>query len=78
MINQIRLLIFILIFLPYSLFGAEVQIVNLKVEYKGTPLGIYVKHPRFSWQMQAIDNKQGYKQTAFQLLVTDEGSPPDG
>ena len=54
------------------------KVVKTECEHKNNPLGIDTEVPRFSWQMQAIDNKQGYKQTAFQLLVTDEGSPPDG
>ena len=72
MIRHLKLFSFILIFLPCYLFGGDIQILNLKVEYTETPLGIDVEHPRFSWQMQVKDNKPGYKQIAYQLLVTDE------
>ncbi|MEO6734533.1 MAG: family 78 glycoside hydrolase catalytic domain [Ferruginibacter sp.] len=44
----------------------------MKVEYTETPLGIDVEHPRFSWQMQFKGNKPGYKQIAYQLVVSDE------
>lgn len=72
MLNHIKLFSFILFFLPCYLFGSDIQILNLKVEYAETPLGIDVEHPRFSWQMQVKDNKPGYKQMAYQLVVTDE------
>ena len=72
MINQLKLLILLLILLPCSLFGTDVLITNLKVEYTESPLGIDVKHPRFSWQMQASGNNKGDKQTAYQLVVRDE------
>lgn len=71
MISNIKLLV-ILIFIPSYLLGKAVQIVNLKVEYAETPLGIDVEHPRFSWQMQTTENKPGYKQIAYQLVVSDE------
>lgn len=71
MINQIRLF-FLLIFFPCALFGADIQIVKLKVEYTETPIGIDVERPRFSWQMFALGNQRGCKQTAYQLVVTDE------
>jgi len=72
MINQLKLLILLLIFLPCSLFGANVQIINLKVEYTDTNLGIDIKRPRFSWQMQASGSNKGHKQTAYQIVVRDE------
>ena len=68
--NWTRLVL--LLFLPVSLFGAEIQIANLNVEYTQTPLGIDVLHPRFSWQMHVQGNERGYRQTAYQLVVTDE------
>jgi alpha-L-rhamnosidase len=44
---------------------------NLKVDYENTPLGIDITNPHFSWQMKATDNKRGYAQTAYQIVVTD-------
>ena len=46
-------------------------IVNLQVEYTKTPLGIDVKAPRFSWQMEAPVGSGGYLQTGYQLVVKD-------
>jgi alpha-L-rhamnosidase len=69
---QARLLFSLLIFFPCFLSGADLLIVNLKVEYAETPMGIDVERPRFSWQMAVPGNRRGYKQTAYQLAVTDE------
>jgi alpha-L-rhamnosidase len=69
MTNQIRLCFF-LIFFPCLLFGADIQIVKLKVEYTESPMGIDVEHPRFSWQMFAPDGQRGCMQTAYRLVVT--------
>ena len=40
------------------------------VEYSETPLGLDVRQPRFGWQMQS--DRQGARQTAYQLVVQDE------
>jgi alpha-L-rhamnosidase len=50
---------------------AGVTLDNLKVDYETTPLGIDITNPHFSWQMKANDNKRGYAQTAYQIVVTD-------
>jgi alpha-L-rhamnosidase len=50
---------------------AGVILDNLKVDYETTPLGIDIANPHFSWQMKATDNKRGYAQTAYQIVVTD-------
>jgi alpha-L-rhamnosidase len=68
---MIRLL-FALIFFPCVLVAADIRIVNLKVEYTKTPIGIDVQKPRFSWQMLAPDKQRGYKQTAYQVVVINE------
>ncbi|MEO6731195.1 MAG: alpha-L-rhamnosidase N-terminal domain-containing protein [Ferruginibacter sp.] len=72
MTNHLKLFSIILFFLPCYLFGTDIQILNLKVEYAEMPLGIDVERPRFSWQMQVNYSKHGYKQIAYQLVVTDE------
>jgi alpha-L-rhamnosidase len=51
--------------------ASAVVIENLQVEYTKTPLGIDVKQPRFSWQMNAPEGKRNYSQTAFQIVVKD-------
>ena len=50
---------------------ANVSLDNLTVDYQKTPLGIDQPTPHFSWQMKALDNKQGYVQKAWQVVVTD-------
>ena len=51
--------------------GNKFTVINLKVEYSKTPLGIDIKIPRFAWQMSAPVGGRGYKQTAYQIIVTD-------
>ena len=46
-----------------SSFGA----VDLKTEYLQDPIGIDVVKPRLSWRLN--DNRQGAKQTAYQVSV---------
>jgi alpha-L-rhamnosidase len=48
------------------------KVSSLRVEYENTPLGIDVSHPRFSWQMEALDVKRGYSQAAYKIVVKDE------
>lgn len=55
-----------------SVANAKTNLVNLKVEYQKAPLGVEVTKPRFSWQMTADDNQRGWKQTAYEIVVTDE------
>ena len=63
-------LLYFLVLLPAGIFGRQVRIVNLKTEYTQTPLGIDVKSPRFSWQMQS--NERGTRQTGYRIKVEDE------
>ncbi|GGA66426.1 hypothetical protein GCM10008015_03910 [Flavobacterium palustre] len=64
-------LIFLLIFaLPTHVFGADIQITNLKVENAVTPIGLDVIQPVFSWQMKAANQDRGYSQKAYQIIVT--------
>lgn len=60
-------------FLAFSaVLNAKTDLANLKVEYQKAPLGVEVMKPRFSWQMVADDNQRGWKQTAYEIIVTDE------
>jgi len=56
--NQFRLILLCILIFPKLLLSAEIQIVNLKVEYMEKPLGIDVENPRFSWQMEDPDNER--------------------
>lgn len=68
----------ILCLMPAVIFAGNINapfsITNLEVEYTKTPIGIDVKLPRFSWQMEAPAGKRGYLQTKYQLVV----KGPDG
>ncbi|MGL6269210.1 MAG: hypothetical protein ACRC2O_14860, partial [Chitinophagaceae bacterium] len=50
---------------------AQAAIGNLQVEYTKTPIGIDVKTPRFSWQMEATAGLRNFAQTAYQVEVKD-------
>jgi alpha-L-rhamnosidase len=50
---------------------AAVVVKNLQVEYRSTPLGIDVRQPRFSWQMDATAGERGVAQAAYQIEVRD-------
>lgn len=54
----------------FNLNASDIQIINLKTEYAENPLGIDVKNPRFSWQMNA--EGRGRYQTAYQIIVKEE------
>ena len=53
--------------------ASDFSVMNLKVEYTKTPLGLDVKTPRFSWQMRA-EKGRGASQTAYQIVVKDAGN----
>ncbi len=52
--------------------NAKTELAQLRVEYRKAPLAVEVTKPRFSWQMIADDNRKGWKQTAYEIVVTDE------
>jgi len=73
---QLKLLPLFLLFILSSDVFAQAKkktasIDNLEVEYTKTPIGIDVKAPRFSWQMEAPAGKRGYYQTKYQVIVKD-------
>ena len=46
---------------------STVQLVDLRCEYRGNPLGIDVLQPRLSWNIES--DESGQKQTSYQVLV---------
>lgn len=62
MTRTILLLLSILFLLP-----ANAAIKKLQVEYLTNPIGLDVKTPRFSWQLQS--EERGVKQIAYQITV---------
>ena len=69
--KRFQIITFILVLISFNGFS-QVSLQNLKVEYEETPLGIDIKKPRFSWQMNVADELRGYYQTAYSLTVKDE------
>lgn len=68
------LLVLLAAVLPAVGQGQPVRVVNLKTEYTVTPLGMDVKAPRFSWQMESA--LPGARQTAYQVEVRSESGEP--
>ena len=62
--------LFLLLFFGKLLANFSLQ--SLQTNYQTTPLGTDLTTPQFSWQMKALDNKRGYKQKKYQIVVTDE------
>ncbi|HTG66859.1 MAG TPA: alpha-L-rhamnosidase N-terminal domain-containing protein, partial [Flavobacterium sp.] len=65
-----KLISFLFLALPAFVFGADIQINNLKVENAVTPIGLDVSQPVFSWQMETSTKNRGYYQNAYQIIVT--------
>ena len=53
---------------------ANFSLQKLQTNYQTTPLGTDLTTPQYSWQMKALDDKRGYKQKAYQIVVTDEAN----
>ncbi len=66
-IKKIGIGIFGLCLIAVSTAFADVNVANLRVEYRANPLGIDVRAPRLSWQLQS--SERGERQTAYRVLV---------
>lgn len=67
-----RLLFIVPLLLLVGQLLANFSLQKLQTNYQTTPLGTDLTTPQFSWQMKALDNKRGYKQVAYQIVVADE------
>ncbi|MCY2924816.1 MAG: hypothetical protein NT031_05155, partial [Planctomycetota bacterium] len=47
--------------------AAGVEVRELRCEYQSNPLGVDVRAPRLSWQLQS--KQRGQRQTAYRILV---------
>jgi len=70
LMKSFKLFFFLFLAVPGFLFGADIQITNLKVENAVTPIGLDVSQPVFSWQMKTSSKNRGYYQNAYQIIVT--------
>lgn len=61
----------LLVMLCVGLCFGKISLEKLQVDYQTNPLGLDVTTPHFSWQMHAADDRRGYTQTAYQIVVTD-------
>jgi alpha-L-rhamnosidase len=68
--KQLLFIACLLLFVGQLLANFSLQ--KLQTNYQTTPLGTDLTTPQFSWQMVALDAKRGYKQKAYQIVVTDE------
>jgi alpha-L-rhamnosidase len=50
---------------------SSLRVHNLRCEYLHNPLGLGIAQPRLSWQL--ISDQRGVMQSAYQILVKDEG-----
>lgn len=66
---NLRTFLIILLFALAAMNGhaAELQVQNLRCEYRSLPLGIEVRQPRLSWQLAS--RIRGQRQTAYRILV---------
>lgn len=66
--------VLLIFFLAVRPVFSQTSVQGLTTEYLETPLGIDIKTPRFSWQMETNPNKIGQFQMAYQITVFDESN----
>ncbi|WP_370245921.1 family 78 glycoside hydrolase catalytic domain [Marisediminitalea sp.] len=57
---------------PGDVADSALSLYKLSTDYTKTPLGTDVRAPRFSWAMATSTPERNVKQTAYQVVVTDE------
>ncbi len=57
----------IFITIATNLLGSQLNIQNLRCEYKLNPIGVDIENPRLSWVLES--NERGVKQSAYQIVV---------
>ncbi len=67
--SSIRILLFLLITTSCS-ETVQVNVTNLKCEYKANPLGVDIVKPRFSWNLES--DHRGVAQAAYQICVASD------
>ncbi|MFD0796572.1 family 78 glycoside hydrolase catalytic domain [Maribacter chungangensis] len=57
---------------------SDINVTDLRCEYRNNPLGIDNTQPRLSWKLEAPHFERGQQQTAYQLLVASSPALLDG
>ena len=63
-----KLKIFFFCILSFPAAFSQVSVMNLRCEMLVNPLGIDIKEPRFSWQLNS--DQRNVQQTAYQIIVS--------
>ncbi len=67
-LSNMKRIILALFLFSFLQADSQIRVTNLRCEMLVNPLGIDIKEPRFSWQIES--NIRGVKQTSYQLLVS--------
>ncbi|HEV8273978.1 MAG TPA: alpha-rhamnosidase, partial [Chitinophagaceae bacterium] len=63
-----QVIVLISFFLSVQQIFAQVSVNNLRCEMQVNPLGIDIKEPRFSWELNS--SQRNVQQTAYQIIVS--------
>jgi len=63
-----KVILLIAFLLSLQQFYAQVSVTNLRCEMLVNPLGIYIKDPRFSWQLNS--DQRNVQQTEYHIIVS--------
>lgn len=67
-----RIIFIFLLLLSSGVFSQELKLTNLRCNYRINPLGIDIRLPMLSWELQS--SRRGVMQTAYRILVADDTS----
>lgn len=69
--KKLFLVLGVILTFSFSIVGqTTTEVKNLRTEYLKNPIGIDVKVPRFSWEMNTIT--RGAKQSAYEIIVSSD------
>jgi len=75
--KKLFLILGVFLTLTFSLFAeTSTEVKRLRTEYLRNPIGIDVKTPRFSWELNTTT--RGAKQTAYEIIVTTDKAGANG
>jgi hypothetical protein len=62
-------LLLLFFFIAFTVIAQDIEVLNLRCEYKENPLGIEAAAPRLSWELRS--DQRNVLQTAYRILVSD-------